>query len=166
MVDDNPTNLQVLFQVLDGCGYNLLVANNGGTAFDIARKTLPDMILLDIMMPKIDGFEVCRRLKADSATQEIPVIFLSALGETTDKVYGLNLGAVDYITKPFQPEEVTARVKTHLTIHTLKKDLALKNEALRDMNENLERKVAERSHQLLKSREGVIFGMAKRDRSP
>jgi len=161
LVDDNPTNLQVLVGALEGRGYNLLIAKNGESTLTIVRKAWPDLILLDIMMPGMDGFEVCRRLKADPATQEIPVIFLSALGETTDKVHGLDLGAVDYITKPFQPEEVIARVNTHLTIHWLKKDLAFKNEELRDMNENLERKVAERSKQLLKSREAVIFGMAK-----
>ena len=161
LVDDNPTNLQVLMGTLEGKGYNLLIAKNGESALTIVRKAWPDLILLDIMMPGIDGFEVCRQLKADPTTQEIPVIFLSALGETTDKVHGLDLGAVDYITKPFQPEEVIARVNTHLTMNRLKKDLALKNEELRDMNENLEIKVAERSHQLLKSREGVIFGMAK-----
>ena len=161
LVDDNPTNLQVLVGTLEGRGYNLLIAKNGESALTIVRKARPDLILLDIMMPGIDGFEVCRRLKADPATQEIPVIFLSALGETTDKVHGLDLGAADYITKPFQPEEVIARVNTQLTIYGLKKDLALRNEELRDMNENLERKVAERSQQLLKSREGVIFGMAK-----
>lgn len=161
LVDDNPTNLQVLFQALDGHGYQLLVAKSGQTALDIARKAAPDLILLDIMMPEMDGFEVCQRLKAGSHTQKIPVIFLSALGEASDKVRGLELGAVDYITKPFQPKEVIARVRTHLTIQRLRNDLAQKNEALRDMNENLERKVAERSHQLLKSREGVIFGMAK-----
>ena len=161
LVDDNPTNLQVLVGTLEGRGYNLLIAKNGESALTIVRKARPDLILLDIMMPGIDGFEVCRRLKADPATQEIPVIFLSALGETTDKVHGLDLGAADYITKPFQPEEVIARVNTQLTIYGLKKDLALRNAELRDMNENLERKVAERSQQLLKSREGVIFGMAK-----
>ncbi len=161
LVDDNPTNLQVLMGTLEGRGYHLLIAKNGESALRIVSKACPDLILLDIMMPGIDGFEVCRRMKADAATQEIPVIFLSALVDTKDKVHGLDLGAVDYITKPFQPEEVIARVHTHLTIHRLKKDLALKNEELRDMNENLERKVAERSRQLLKSREGVIFGMAK-----
>ena len=161
LVDDNPTNLQVLMGTLEGRGYHLLIAKNGESALKIVRKACPDLILLDIMMPEMDGFEVCRRLKADSATQEIPVIFLSALVDTEDKIHGLDLGAVDYITKPFQPEEVIARVNTHLTIHKLRKDLARKNEELRDMNENLERKVAERSEQLLKSREGVNFGMAK-----
>ncbi len=121
LVDDNPTNLQVLFQTLEGVGCKLLIAKNGEGALAIAGKALPDLILLDIMMPGIDGYEVCRQLKANPATSAIPVIFLSALGDTEDKVKGLHLGAVDYITKPFQPDEVIARVNTHLTIHRLKR---------------------------------------------
>ena len=123
LVDDNPTNLQVLFQTLEGVGCKLLIAKNGNGALAIAGKARPDLILLDIMMPDIDGYEVCRQLKADRATADIPVIFLSALGETEDKVKGLHLGAVDYITKPFQPDEVIARVNTHLTIHRLKREV-------------------------------------------
>jgi sigma-B regulation protein RsbU (phosphoserine phosphatase) len=124
LVDDNPTNLQMLFQVLQkSVGGKLLVAKNGETALAIARKTRPDLILLDIMMPGIDGFEVCRQLKADPATGPIPVIFLSALDETADKVKGLRLGAVDYVSKPFQAEEVVARVNTHLTIHRLNREV-------------------------------------------
>jgi sigma-B regulation protein RsbU (phosphoserine phosphatase) len=132
LVDDNATNLQVLFQTLDGRGYNLLVAKNGETALKIAGKAKPDLILLDIMMPDIDGYEVCRRLKEDAATADAPVIFLSALGDTKDKVMGLDLGAVDYITKPFQPEEVIARVNTHLTIHSLRRQLQEKHDELED----------------------------------
>ena len=123
LVDDNPTNLQVLFQTLEGVGCKLLIAKNGNGALAIAGKARPDLILLDIMMPDIDGYEVCRQLKANRATADIPVIFLSALGETEDKVKGLQLGAVDYITKPFQPNEVIARVNTHLTIHRLKREV-------------------------------------------
>jgi len=123
LVDDNPTNLQVLFQTLEGIGCKLLVAKSGEQALVIAGRALPNLILLDIMMPGIDGYEVCRRLKSDGATEDIPVIFLSALGETEDKVKGFHLGAVDYITKPFQPAEVIARVNTHLTIHRLKREV-------------------------------------------
>jgi phosphoserine phosphatase RsbU/P len=119
LVDDQPANLQVLFQTLKSVGCNLLVAKSGEAALTIAQKAHPDLILLDIMMPGIDGFEVCRRLKADPATEKIPVIFLSSLDETADKVRGLQLGAVDYVSKPFQAEEVIARVNTHLTIHRL-----------------------------------------------
>ena len=114
LVDDNPTNLQVLFQTLDGVGCKLLVAKNGEIALSIAGKARPDLILLDIMMPGIDGYEVCRQLKSVPATSDIPVIFLSALGETEDKVKGLHLGAVDYITKPFSPRELIARINAVL----------------------------------------------------
>ncbi len=130
LVDDNPTNLQVLFQTLDGVGCKLLIAKNGETALAIAGKARPDLILLDIMMPDIDGYEVCRQLKSVPATADIPVIFLSALGETEDKVKGLHLGAVDYITKPFQPNEVIARVNTHLTIHRLKREVESQKDQL------------------------------------
>ena len=132
LVDDNPTNLQVLYQTLEATGCKLLVAKNGETALSIAQKAAPDLILLDIMMPGIDGFEVCRRLKTDPATAAIPVIFLSALSDTKDKVQGLQLGAVDYVSKPFQPDEVIARVETHLTIHRLKREVEEKKDALED----------------------------------
>ena len=130
LVDDNATNLKVLMGTLEGRGYHLLIAKNGGSALKIVHKAAPDLILLDIMMPEMDGYEVCRRLKADPTTKEIPVIFLSALGDTKDKVQGLNLGAVDYITKPFQPEEVIARVNTHLTIYRLKREVQNKRDEL------------------------------------
>jgi sigma-B regulation protein RsbU (phosphoserine phosphatase) len=130
MVDDNPTNLQVLFKTLEGMGCRMLVAKDGQTALTIAGKKFPDLILLDIMMPGMDGYEVCRRLKSQRSTQHIPVIFLSALSETEDKVKGLNIGAVDYITKPFQPEEVIARVNTHLTIHRLKSEVETQKDQL------------------------------------
>ena len=132
LVDDNPTNLQVLYQTLETTGCKLLVAKNGETALSIAQKASPDLILLDIMMPGIDGFEVCRRLKAAPDTAGIPVIFLSALTDTKDKVQGLQLGAVDYVSKPFQPDEVIARVNTHLTIHRLKREVEQKKDALED----------------------------------
>ena len=130
LVDDNPANLQILFQTLEGVGCKLLIAKNGQGALCIAGKALPDLILLDIMMPDIDGYEVCRKLKGNPATADIPVIFLSALGDTEDKVKGFHLGAVDYITKPFQPDEVIARVDTHLTIHRLKREVEIKKDQL------------------------------------
>jgi sigma-B regulation protein RsbU (phosphoserine phosphatase) len=146
LVDDNQTNLQMLFQLLEkSVGCKLLVAKNGETALAITRKTKPDLILLDIMMPGIDGFEVCRRLKADSATSPIPVIFLSALDETADKVKGLQLGAVDYVSKPFQAEEVIARVNTHLTIHRLSREV----QEQRDQLEHELKVVSELQRELL-----------------
>jgi len=149
LVDDNPTNLQLLFETLDGRGYKLLVAKDGKTALSIVRKVYPNLILLDIMMPEMDGYEVCRQLKADPTAAEIPVIFLSALTDTKDKVQGLDLGAVDYITKPFQPEEVIARVNTHLTIYRLKKALDEKNKELQEANDYLEERVKFRTAQLV-----------------
>jgi CheY-like chemotaxis protein len=121
LVDDNTTNLQVLHEILGGRGYRLLVAKNGEAALSIVHKAKPSLILLDIMMPGMDGYEVCRRLKADPETQDIPVIFLSALDDTKDKVKGLDLGAVDYVSKPFQAEEVIALVNTHLTTKSSRK---------------------------------------------
>ncbi len=149
LVDDNPTNLQLLFETLDGRGYKLLIAKDGRAALSIAVKAHPQLILLDIMMPEIDGYEVCRRLKAEPTTAEIPVIFLSALTDTKDKVQGLDMGAVDYVTKPFQPDEVIARVHTHLTVYRLKKALNEKNKALLEVNDRLEERVKKRTAQLV-----------------
>ncbi|MFZ3044863.1 MAG: SpoIIE family protein phosphatase [Desulfatirhabdiaceae bacterium] len=130
LVDDQPANLQVLSQTLENIGCKQLFAKNGESALAIAQKVRPDLILLDIMMPGIDGFEVCRRLKTNPDTQKIPVIFLSALDETSDKVRGLQLGAVDYVAKPFQPEEVIARVNTHLMIHRLSTEVQMQRDEL------------------------------------
>ena len=129
-MDDNPTNLQVLFQTLEGRGYELLIAKSGEDALKIAGKAQPQLVLLDIMMPGIDGYETCRKLKEDPETRESAVIFLSALDDAKDKVRGLDLGAVDFITKPFQGEEVIARVNTHLTIQRLNRQLVDRNQAL------------------------------------
>jgi phosphoserine phosphatase RsbU/P len=123
LVDDNPVNLQVLLRCLDGRGYRLLAAKDGRAALEIARRMHPDLVLLDVRMPGMGGFDVCRALKDDASTRDAPVIFLSALGDVADKVAGLTLGAVDYITKPIQPEEVLARVDAHLTRHLLEREL-------------------------------------------
>ena len=130
LVDDNPTNLQVLYQTLDGHGYRLLAAKSGKDALSIAERVIPDLIMLDVMMPDMDGFETCARLKTSARTHESAVIFLSALTESSDKVHGLELGAVDFVNKPFQAEEVLARVHTHLTIRDLQKHLRQRNEEL------------------------------------
>ncbi len=114
VVDDSPTNLQVLVRTLHGCGHRILVARNGPEALEIARRATPELVLLDVMMPVMDGFEVCRTLKVQPETCNAAVIFMSARGEVSDKVAGLELGAVDYITKPIQAEEVLARVAAHL----------------------------------------------------
>ncbi len=137
LVDDNPTNLQVLLQTLSGRGYKLLVAKNGENALNIARKGKPALVLLDIMMPGIDGYEVCKRLKADPETSNITIIFLSALDDTRDKVKGLETGAVDFISKPFQAEEVIARVETQLKIHRLEQALSSRNRQLEAENQRI-----------------------------
>ena len=123
VVDDSPVNLQVLVRTLDGSGHRILAARSGRGALEIARRVRPDLMLLDVMMPDMDGFAVCSAIKADASTRDTPIIFLSALGEVTDKVSGLTLGAVDYITKPIQPEEVAARVANHLTRRYLEREL-------------------------------------------
>jgi len=141
IVDDDTTNLQVLFNYLDQSGFKPLTASNAEQALRQIERIHPDLILLDIMMPDIDGFETCRRLKQNPATKEIPVIFMTALLDVADKVKGLNMGGVDYITKPFQAEEVLVRVKTHLTLRNLQKHLQDKNAQLQQ--EITERKRAE-----------------------
>ncbi|MDY7012462.1 MAG: diguanylate cyclase [Cyanobacteriota bacterium] len=123
VIDDVPLNLRLLAQFLSPLGYNVRLANNGGRALGSIHSQKPDLILLDIKMPDMDGYQVCRILKSDESTRNIPIIFVSALGETLDKVRAFNLGAVDYITKPFQFEEVAARIKSQLTIQWQKKVL-------------------------------------------
>lgn len=124
IVDDTPANIDVLRKVLQPEGYKLFVANGGERAIHIAKRALPDLILLDIMMPGMDGFETCRALKADPETKEIPVIFITAKTDTDDLVKGFQEGAVDYITKPFRQEEACARVRTHLQARLLVKQRA------------------------------------------
>ncbi|MCF6314488.1 MAG: response regulator [Verrucomicrobiales bacterium] len=123
LVDDNPVNLQVLYQALEQEGYELLIAQSGEEALQIAVEAKPALILLDINMPGMDGFETCERLKADAATREMVIIFLSARDQVQDKVKGLKLGAVDYVSKPFQFEEVVARVNTQLELRRAKEEL-------------------------------------------
>ena len=123
IVDDTPANLRLLSQLLTGCGYRVRAVLNGMRALAAAQAAPPDLILLDIMMPEMDGHEVCRRLKADERTRDIPILFISALNETEEKVQGFAAGGVDYITKPFQSEEVLARVQTHLKLRNLQKRL-------------------------------------------
>lgn len=127
IVDDTPANLEVLFNFLADYGFKILVAEDGESAIEKAEYALPELILLDILMPGIDGFETCRRLKVNQSTRDIPVIFMTALSETVEKVKGLQVGAVDYITKPLQHEEVLARVQTHLRLRNLTKQLQAQN---------------------------------------
>jgi signal transduction histidine kinase len=137
VVDDNPANLGVLSEVLDDAGFEVWVARDGLSAIQKVEYDQPHLILLDVMMPGIDGFETCHRLKSLPVTQDIPIIFMTALSEVESKVKGLTLGAVDYITKPFQQEEVLARVKLHLKLRNL-------NETLKEQNLRLKQEVEER----------------------
>jgi signal transduction histidine kinase len=130
VVDDTPANLRLLVDILSEHGYKVRPVPNGKLALSAARGLPPDLILLDIMMPEMDGYEVCAQLKADEVTRDIPVIFISAINDVLDKVKAFGVGGVDYITKPFQVEEVLVRVKTHLEMSFLQKSLTTKNEEL------------------------------------
>ena len=149
LVDDNPTNLSVLRQALKELGLNVRIATNGEEALAQVQRKLPDLILLDVKMPGIDGFETCRQLKSNAITQDIPVIFMTAQTDTTSKVKGLSAGAVDYVTKPFEQEEVLARVKVHLQLRHL-------NYALHQTNETLEQRVKERTAALEKAQVQLV----------
>jgi len=143
LVDDNPNNLQVLFQALKEEGYELLVAQSGEEAIATAKQARPLLILLDINMPGIDGYETCRRLKRDRETMDCAIVFLSARRDVDDKIQGLELGAVDYIEKPFQFEEVLARVRQHLaTVHKHQK-LSRENKSLKELIEGGFREVTD-----------------------
>lgn len=141
VVDDSAENIIVFSGILSG-EYRVKAAKSGIKALDIAISSIPDIILLDIMMPEMDGYEVCRRLKEDPRTRSIPVIFVSAMGEASDEARGFELGAVDYITKPVSRPIVLARVKNHLQLH--------------DQNRSLEEKVRQRTAELDKSRLEII----------
>ncbi|WP_372971041.1 response regulator [Marinobacter sp.] len=130
LVDDNPQNLKVLYETLKDKGYRLLIANDGEKALDLAHRHQPEVILLDIMMPEMDGYQVCERLKSDSVTSDSAVVFLSALDDLQAKVRGFSLGGADYISKPFQAQEVIARVKTHARVIRLERELQARNRQL------------------------------------
>ncbi|MFZ0548757.1 MAG: response regulator, partial [Candidatus Promineifilaceae bacterium] len=121
VVDDNVNNLRVISQYLENEGFEIMVAHNGKDALEKAILGRPELILLDVMMPQMDGFETCRRLKADEGTQNIPILFMTALDHVNDILNGFAAGGVDYITKPFQVDEVMARINTHLTLYRLQR---------------------------------------------
>jgi PleD family two-component response regulator len=130
VVDDQPFNLTLLVTILQKEQYRVVIAESGEQALQQLAEDLPDIILLDVVMPGIDGFELCRQLKDDPKTAAIPVIFMTALTELEHKVRAFKLGGVDYITKPFQNEEVLARLNAHLTIRRLNRELQEKNDRL------------------------------------
>ena len=137
IADDNPNNLKVLSSMLEKIGYNIRVAKNGEQAINSIKALPPDLILLDIHMPIMDGYEVCKQVKSNHKLSDIPVIFLSALTESFNKVQGFQLGAVDYITKPFEIEEVEIRIKTHINLREKRLKLQLALKELRDKEEKL-----------------------------
>lgn len=138
VVDDTRENLRLLVRILGEQGFKVRPVSSGAMALTAAQIAPPDLILLDIMMPKMDGYEVCERLKQDEKMRQIPVIFISALHETPDKVRAFAVGGVDFITKPFQAGEVIARINTHLTICALQNSLIEMNRQLRLQNEALQ----------------------------
>lgn len=148
IVDDNPTNIGVLADYLEAQGFTILVARDGESGLEKARYARPDLILLDVMMPGIDGFETCRRLKANEATRSIPVIFMTALAQVEDKVRGFNVGGVDYVTKPIHQEEVLARVSTHLRLRALTRRLEDANRHLDQLNRDKDRFFSILAHDL------------------
>jgi len=151
IIDDDPTNLAVLSDQLEQCGLGVAIARDGAEGLERAKRARPDLILLDIVMPGMNGIETCRRLKSDESTREIPVIFKTSLSETPDKVAGFEAGGVDYITTPFQVEEVLARVRTHLELSRLRVEL--------------EKRVEERTTELRLASELLRLELAERRRS-
>lgn len=152
IVDDTKTNLDILGDALKPL-YKISVALDGKSALTVAKKIAPDLILLDIMMPEMDGYEVCKQLKSELNTRDIPIIFLTALDQVDAKSRGFELGAVDYVTKPFEIMEVQARVKTHLLLKTTQ-------DMLKRQNELLEQKVRERTRELMVTRDVTIQSLS------
>ena len=152
IVDDKRINVELLLQML-GDAYDVSVALNGETALKLAHQYNFDLILLDIMMPDMDGYTVIKKLKEDPKTEQTPVIFISALSDVKNKTVGFNLGALDYIVKPFNMEEVKARVKTHLMLHLAQQELSVQNELL-------EQRVYERTKEILHVQQATIMSFA------
>jgi class 3 adenylate cyclase len=149
IVDDTPANIQSLAAILKSKGYQISAATNGKQAFEVLARVQPDLILLDVMMPEMDGFETCRRLKADERWRDIPIIFLTAKTETADIVQGFELGAVDYVAKPFNTHELLARVNTHLTVDRLSREnerllLSILPESIADRLKSGDERIADR----------------------
>jgi adenylate cyclase len=168
VVDDTPANIQALAAILKEKGYQISVATNGKQALEVLTRVQPDLILLDVMMPEMDGFETCRQLKAAEQWRQIPIIFLTAKTDTADIVKGFELGAVDYVAKPFNAHELLARVNTHLTIDELRRSLAGKNLELARAHELVRRAFGryvseEVAASILRSPEGLELGGEERE---
>ncbi|MDI1435398.1 response regulator [Polyangium sorediatum] len=165
IVDDMPINLAVLVDHLESAGHQALVAQDAEDALKRASLMKPDLILLDVVMPGIDGFETCRRLKAAESTRDIPVIFMTCLGEAANKLEGFEAGGVDYITKPFEIDEVLARIKTHLCLREAQKELEAKNAQLQRAHQELEQRVRARTAELASSNTALEAENAERRRA-
>ena len=158
IVDDTPANLKVLVNFLQDSDFKVVISQDGESALHRAEYVNPELILLDVVMPGLNGFEVCQRLKENPKTRDIPVVFMTALSETVDKVKGFKSGAVDYVTKPFQCEEVLARINSHLTIRRLQRQLE-------EANKTLEERVAERTGELETANTALLTEINKRNRT-
>ncbi|MHC1697806.1 MAG: response regulator [Geobacteraceae bacterium] len=153
IVDDSPTNLRLLSEILTAHGYEVIQAQDGAAAMRIVQARLPDLILLDVVMPNLDGFKVCQFLKSNEKTRAVPVVFMTSLVETSDKIRAFRMGAADYITKPFQAEEVLARVETLLSLHAMRKKLEARNRELLRANEELASVNIELSYEIMERKQ-------------
>jgi signal transduction histidine kinase len=154
IVDDTPTNVAMLADYLVGRGFSVMVAQDGEEGVERAKFAHPDLVLLDVMMPGVGGFDTCRLLKANDATKDIPVIFMTALADIGDKIMGYEAGGVDYVTKPFHTEEVLARINIHLTLQTMRRQLLTQNRQLQEEiteRQKAEAVLAQRSQELARS---------------
>jgi PAS domain S-box-containing protein len=156
VVDDTPANIDVLRHILGEEGFEISIAMNGETALTLVEKNRPDLILMDVMMPGMDGFETCERLMSDSRNRDFPIIFVTAKTELEDIVRGFHVGGVDYITKPYKREEVISRVKTHLKIKRLIQEKEILNKQLLVQNDELIASQNQYRIILEKSSEGVF----------
>lgn len=148
IVDDNPVNLQLLFDFLKASGYRVLVAQDGESALEQAAEAQPDLVLMDVLLPGMNGFDACRALHHQESTAGVPVIFLTALSRTEDKIEGFQAGGVDYLTKPLQFEEVLARIRVHLELRRLRDELAWRNKELEEHDRQRERLLSIIAHDL------------------
>jgi PAS domain S-box-containing protein len=164
LVDDNPQNLATLSRILTEQGYQVRTAISGAVALKSIQNMTADLILLDILMPEMDGYDVCRRLKAENATWDIPILFLSALDKPLDKVKAFEAGGVDYITKPFQTDEVLARVRTHLNLCAMQQQLQTQNRELAGYRDHLEDLVAQRTTELTRTNHQLQAEVLERER--
>jgi len=139
IVDDIPANLNLLSDALEPAGYNILAAPSGEVALRVAKRMRPDLILMDVLMPGMDGYQTCHQLKQDETTRDIPVIFITAKDETQSVLDGFKAGGIDYVTKPFQADEVLIRLATHMKIHRLTQEL-------RQRNQQLQAEISKRQH--------------------